>query len=72
VDHEGILDFYAAYKEHCQGASKPGIHADGYHERVVPIVQALLADPVVDSFQAARQTLEAMLGLQKEYLGYLK
>jgi alpha-galactosidase len=153
VDHWGILDFYACYKEHCQRAAKPGIHVSGYHERVVPIVesliqgggyedpgvnvmneglienlprdivveapaavdtrgihpvplggmprgfagllatqagvidlaaeaalrgsrelalQALLADPVVDSFQAARRTLEAMLELQGEHLGYLK
>jgi alpha-galactosidase len=153
VDHWGILDFYAAYKEHCRRAEKPPIHSNGYQERVVPIIQALLegggyedpgvnvmnrglisslpedivveapasvdpegihpvalgalprgfagllatqagvidlsaeaalqgsrelalqallADPVVDSFRAARQTLEAMLALQKEYLGYLK
>jgi alpha-galactosidase len=152
VDHRGILDFYTYYKEHCQRPVKPGIHDDGYHERVVPIMeallrggyeapavnvmneglienlprniaveapaavdtkgihpeplggmprgfagllanqagvidltaeaslrgsrelalQALLADPVVDSFQAARRTLEAMLELQGEYLGYLK
>jgi alpha-galactosidase len=153
VDHRGILDFYACYKEHCQRADKPGIHSSGYQERLVPIMeallkgggyedpgvnvpnegliqnlprdivvevpaavdtggitavplgvmprgfagllanqaavidltaeaalqgsrelalQALLADPVVDSFRAARQTLEAMLDLQHEHLGYLK
>jgi len=153
VDHWGILDFYARYKERCQRTEKPPIHSDGYHERVVPIMQALLqgggyedpgvnvmngglipnlprdiavevpagvdpegihpvalgelprgfagllatqagvidlcaeaalqgsrelalqallADPAVGSFRAARQALEAMLELQKEYLGYLK
>jgi len=35
-------------------------------------LQALLADPVVDSRRAAEQTLEAMLYAQKEYLGYLR
>jgi len=153
VDHWGILDFYAWYKEYCRRSTKPGIHDSGYHERVAPVMeallrgggyedpgvnvlnagliaglpsniaveapaaidaagihpvalpdmprgfaglmalqagvidlcaeaalnssrelalQALLADPVVDSFQAARRTLEAMLELQRDYLGYLK
>jgi alpha-galactosidase len=35
-------------------------------------LQALLVDPVVQSVRAAEQTLEAMLNIQKTYLGYLK
>ena len=34
-------------------------------------LQALLADPVVDSYRAAEQTLAAILSAQKQYLGYL-
>ena len=34
-------------------------------------LQALLADPVVDSYRAAEQTLAAILSAQKPYLGYL-
>ncbi len=35
-------------------------------------LQALLVDPVVDSVRAAEQTLDAMLEMQKDYLGYIK
>ncbi len=35
-------------------------------------LQALLVDPVVNSVQAAEQTLNAILELQEEYLGYIK
>jgi len=34
-------------------------------------LQALLVDPVVDSFRAAEQTLDTMLRLQPQYLGYI-
>ena len=34
-------------------------------------LQALLVDPVVDSVRAAEQTLDAILRLQKQYLGYI-
>lgn len=34
-------------------------------------LQALLVDPVVDSFKGAQQMLDMLLELQKEYLGYL-
>jgi len=35
-------------------------------------LQALLADPVVDSFRNAEKILDAMLRLQKKYLSYIK
>lgn len=35
-------------------------------------LQALLVDPVVHSYRAAQQTLETMITLQRQYLGYLK
>ncbi len=35
-------------------------------------LQALLVDPVVHSFEAAKQTLDTMLVMQHDYLGYLK
>ena len=35
-------------------------------------LQALLVDPVVDSVRAAKETLDTMLDLQKDYLGYLQ
>jgi alpha-galactosidase len=35
-------------------------------------LQALLVDPVVDSVRAAEQTLDTMLRLQAQYLGYIK
>jgi alpha-galactosidase len=35
-------------------------------------LQALLLDPIVDSVRRADALLDAMLGLQKDYLGYLK
>jgi alpha-galactosidase len=35
-------------------------------------LQALLVDPVVDSVRAAEKTLDAILDLQKPYLGYLR
>jgi alpha-galactosidase len=35
-------------------------------------LQALLVDPVVDSVSAAEKTLDAILGLQRPYLHYLK
>jgi alpha-galactosidase len=35
-------------------------------------LQALLVDPVVHSYHAARQTLDTMLELQPQWLGYLK
>ena len=34
-------------------------------------LQALLVDPVVDSFRAAEKTLDMMIKLQPQYLGYL-
>ncbi|MDI7275181.1 MAG: alpha-glucosidase [Anaerolineae bacterium] len=34
-------------------------------------LQALLVDPVVDSYRAAEQTLDAILKLQAQYLGYI-
>jgi len=34
-------------------------------------LQALLVDPVVHSYQAAKRTLETILDLQSDYLGYL-
>ncbi len=36
------------------------------------VLQALLVDPVVHSFRAAEQTLDTMLTLQPQYLGYIK
>ncbi|MBN1259972.1 MAG: alpha-glucosidase [Anaerolineae bacterium] len=36
------------------------------------VLQALLLDPVVHSLDAAEKTLETMLVMQKQYLGYLK
>jgi alpha-galactosidase len=36
------------------------------------VLQALLVDPIVPSVRAARQTLEMMLTLQGQYLGYLR
>jgi alpha-galactosidase len=153
VDHEGILNFYAWYREDSRKKSFFRPVLDGYHERFVPIVeglltgsayeepavnlpnegfieglprdlvvevpgqvdargvagvrlasyprgilgllrnqvavhdltaeavlqgsrelalQALLADPVVDSLRAAKATLGAMLAAQSEHLGYLK
>ncbi len=36
------------------------------------VVQALLVDPVVDRVGAAEPLVEAMIGLQPEYLGYLR
>ena len=36
------------------------------------VVQALLVDPVVDRVGAAEPLVEAMVGLQSEYLGYLR
>ena len=35
-------------------------------------LQALLADPNVDKVEAAERTLDTMLELQSEYLGYIK
>jgi len=35
-------------------------------------LQALLVDPVVDSVRAAEQALDAILELQKRYLGYIR
>jgi alpha-galactosidase len=35
-------------------------------------LQALLVDPVVHSYKAARQTLDTMLELQPQWLGYIK
>jgi alpha-galactosidase len=35
-------------------------------------LQALLVDPVVNSYKAAEQTLDAMLAFQKKWLGYLE
>ncbi len=35
-------------------------------------LQALLLDPVVHSYHAAKETLDTMIALQKRYLGYLK
>lgn len=35
-------------------------------------LQALLVDPVVHSYRAAHQTLDTMLALQPQWLGYLK
>lgn len=35
-------------------------------------LQALLVDPVVDSFRAAEKTLDTILKLQAEHLGYIK
>ena len=35
-------------------------------------LQALLVDPVVDNVGAAEKTLDALLSLQSDYLGYLK
>ncbi len=35
-------------------------------------LQALLVDPVVHSVRAAEQTLDTILNLQKDYLGYIK
>jgi alpha-galactosidase len=35
-------------------------------------LQALLVDPVVHSLRAAEQTLDTMLRLQEQYLGYIK
>lgn len=35
-------------------------------------LQALLVDPVVDSVRGAEQTLDTILELQKEYLGYIR
>ena len=35
-------------------------------------MQALLLDPVVDSVRRAEQLLDAMLALQKDYLGYIR
>ncbi|NLE44458.1 MAG: alpha-glucosidase [Chloroflexi bacterium] len=36
------------------------------------VLQALLVDPIVWSVRAAEQTLDVILDLQKEYLGYIK
>ena len=33
---------------------------------------AMLADPIVDNADAAEKTLNTMIDLQKNYLGYLK
>ncbi len=35
------------------------------------VLQALLADPVVHSLRAAQQTLDTILDMQHEYLGYI-
>jgi len=35
-------------------------------------LQALLVDPVVHSVRAAEQTLDTMLDLQQQHLGYLR
>lgn len=35
-------------------------------------LQALLVDPIVDSYRAAKETLDTMLDLQDQYLSYLK
>ena len=35
-------------------------------------LQALLVDPVIDNVSAAEKTLDVMMSLQSEYLGYLK
>jgi alpha-galactosidase len=35
-------------------------------------LQALLVDPVIDNVSAAEKTLDAMISLQSEYLGYLR
>ncbi|MGI6375139.1 MAG: hypothetical protein ACOX3S_03940 [Anaerolineae bacterium] len=35
-------------------------------------LQALLLDPVVHSARAAEQTLDTILALQADYLGYLE
>ncbi len=35
-------------------------------------LQALLLDPVVHSYRAAKETLDTMIALQKKHLGYLK
>ncbi len=152
VDHEGILDFYMAYKRWCL-EREPESRIGGSGERVIPMVeaiatdahqaelavnvmndglidnlprdlvvevpgvfdkdgvhgvplgalpkgiagllnnqaatldltaeailngsrelalQALLVDPVVDSYRAAEQTLDMMLKVQKQYLSYIK
>jgi alpha-galactosidase len=153
ADHLGILHFYSWYKAACRAPRTLQVHAGGYEERFVPVVegivsdsgyeepavnvpnegliaglprdlvvevpgrvdargvtgvplpeyprgilgllanqaavhdltaeavlqrsralalQALLADPVVDSLRAAERTLEAVLEAQAEHLGYLK
>ncbi|MCB1644974.1 MAG: hypothetical protein KDI36_05955 [Pseudomonadales bacterium] len=41
-DHRGILDFYTLYRHHL-GDSKPAIKLE-LHERVVPIIEGMLAD----------------------------
>jgi alpha-galactosidase len=35
-------------------------------------LQALLADPVVDSLSSAQKMLDEIIELQKEWLGYLR
>ena len=42
------------------------------HQSKALALQAMLLDPVVHSVRAAEQTLDTMLDLQDEYLGYLK
>lgn len=42
VDHEGILDFYAWYKQYC--ANKVYQMGEPSHERIVPMIEALLVD----------------------------
>jgi alpha-galactosidase len=44
VDHHGILDFYNWYKGYCLHRREPEIRMKGFEERVVPIIEGIIAD----------------------------
>jgi alpha-galactosidase len=44
VDHHGILDFYNWYKGYCLKRKEPEIRAQGFEERVVPIIEGIISD----------------------------
>ncbi len=48
ADHRGIRDFYYWYKTISSNRATAQIHSDGYRERVVPIIEGILADSGVE------------------------